>query len=858
MNKHFYSGSVISLLMFLFSMLTFKSSAQTNTFPATGPVGIGTLTPASGTLLHIDGGGLLMTGTIGSTPIAGGGTRLMWIPAKAAFRAGLVGGTEWDDANIGLYSFAGGAGNIASGPSSFAVGGGNTASGSGATAFGGSNIASGTSSTAFGDNNTASGISSVAFGSTSTASGDYSIAFGNGTKASGWGSTAFGDNTTASGSTSTAFGQANRAAADNSTAYGTFNSISNTADFSTAYGSSNTASAKYATVFGNLNTITKDYATCFGYQNNANGQYSTVYGTGNNASGEFATSFGLSNNATGYCSTVYGDGNTASGQFSTCFGDQNTATADYSTALGESNTATGEFSFVSGMSNKANSFNAFVTGQNNTAQSYNAFVTGQYNIDNGDPSNWVLTDPLFIVGNGLSDAAKNNAVTVLKNGNVGINKIAPQTSLDVNGTGSFTGFRLGTTSTNGYVLTSDNTGLGTWQPASGAQWSIQDSMLTSSSDVRIAGKLHVGNSSLVLDGAATGSTTGNEIYNDGKTLGKVDLVIQSCSTNLAGNTVLHSNAGNTGRVQIGPTPTIQPAQTASRLSVYNSSNNPLSFVAPVAYFQANDDAHGFFYNMSLLKPNYLLESNVSNGPITTNLFSISNLGKTVIGHANSAGVMLDVQGGGATIQGNVLIGKTTSTYKLDVAGPISSSGSVSGFSVGSSATDLTPNNTPWYGLGMSNTTLSGEGQTAVQIAGYGGLTFKTRGTQFTAGADMTIQNGKVLIGTTCLPPAGSPYKLAVNGTIVCKEINVELPNASGCFPDYVFEKDYKLTPLHELEKFIAANKHLPEIPSAKEVEENGMKMGEMNVLLLKKIEELTLHLIEQDKKIKELQIKINQ
>jgi hypothetical protein len=122
MIKHFYPRLLIASLMLLLSMLTFKSSAQTNTFPATGPVGIGTVTPASGTLLHIDGGGLLMTGTIGSTPIAGGGTRLMWIPAKAAFRAGSVSSIEWDDASIGLNSFALGSNNTASGSSSSVFG----------------------------------------------------------------------------------------------------------------------------------------------------------------------------------------------------------------------------------------------------------------------------------------------------------------------------------------------------------------------------------------------------------------------------------------------------------------------------------------------------------------------------------------------------------------------------------------------------------------------------------------------------------------------------------------------------------------------------------------------------------------
>ena len=100
------------------------------------------------------------------------------------------------------------------------------------------------------------------------------------------------------------------------------------------------------------------------------------------------------------------------------------------------------------------------------------------------------------------------------------------------------------------------------------------------------------------------------------------------------------------------------------------------------------------------------------------------------------------------------------------------------------------------------------------------------------------------IGTT------SPTnKLEVNGKIRSKEVIVE---ATG-WPDYVFETDYDLPTLAEIEAYINTHKHLPEIPSAKEIEENGLTLGEMNALLLKKIEELTLHIIEQEKRIKKLE-----
>ncbi|TCC87304.1 hypothetical protein EZ428_21635 [Pedobacter frigiditerrae] len=115
-----------------------------------------------------------------------------------------------------------------------------------------------------------------------------------------------------------------------------------------------------------------------------------------------------------------------------------------------------------------------------------------------------------------------------------------------------------------------------------------------------------------------------------------------------------------------------------------------------------------------------------------------------------------------------------------------------------------------------------------------------------ADAKLTVQpDGNVGIGT--MTPN---EKLAVNGKIRAKEIRVE-PNPAT-WPDYVFEADYKIVTLEELEHYVKTNKHLPEMPTAKEVGVNGLELGEMNRLLLKKVEELTLLLIEQAKEVKQL------
>nr|WP_319571003.1 hypothetical protein [uncultured Draconibacterium sp.] len=100
------------------------------------------------------------------------------------------------------------------------------------------------------------------------------------------------------------------------------------------------------------------------------------------------------------------------------------------------------------------------------------------------------------------------------------------------------------------------------------------------------------------------------------------------------------------------------------------------------------------------------------------------------------------------------------------------------------------------------------------------------------------------IGTT--NPFG--WELAVNGKIRAKEVKVETN-----WSDFVFENDYNLPTLDEVETQIKEKKHLKDIPSAKEVEENGIFLGEMDSKLLQKIEELMLYTIQQEKKIRELE-----
>ncbi|WP_212002676.1 hypothetical protein [Chitinophaga sp. HK235] len=130
----------------------------------------------------------------------------------------------------------------------------------------------------------------------------------------------------------------------------------------------------------------------------------------------------------------------------------------------------------------------------------------------------------------------------------------------------------------------------------------------------------------------------------------------------------------------------------------------------------------------------------------------------------------------------------------------------------------------------------------------------TVGTRYVLGGtygDIAVRNGNVGIGSY-----NPQAKLAVDGTIMAKRVKVT-QNAAE-WPDFVFHPDYALPSLDSTAAFITENRHLPGIPSAQQIAQNGLDLGEMNKLLLQKVEELTLHLIQQKGENEALKARVEQ
>ncbi len=460
-----------------------------------GNVGIGISAPSA--LLHTSGSGtgegnVLFEGALkysppGDVPASGAGTRMMWYPDKAAFRAGDVDGLQWDKDSIGRWSVAMGYGTKAKGEYSFATGEYSNASGGASTALGFLTIASGQGSTALGNQANALGGSSTAMGYYAKALNEYSTSIGAFATASGFCSTAMGESITAPSAWETVIGRYNEEYAGFSPANWM------PADRLFVVGNGTGSEAR-----SNALTILKNGNTGIGTIPNTNALLHTN-GTGTSGgnilfSGQYKTPAGLppaTGSGTrmmwypdkaafraGHVSGTHWDKDNM-GDYSVAMGNNSQASGAYSTALGYNTTASGGYATAMGIATSATGRYAVSMGESTTAPSANETVIGRWNSDYTplDVLFWNPADRLFVVGNGTASNVRSNAMTILKNGNTGIGTETPNEKLEVNGNIHLSGadrtifnrsnnyLALGTNNTERIRITNTgNVGIGTISP----------------------------------------------------------------------------------------------------------------------------------------------------------------------------------------------------------------------------------------------------------------------------------------------------------------------------------------------------------------------------------------------------------
>lgn len=203
--------------------------------------------------------------------------------------------------------------------------------------------------------------------------------------------------------------------------------------YSFASGLNTKAKGISSTAMGYFTFATAEYSTAMGYFSEATGSSSTAMGYGTEATGSYSISMGNNTEANGSASTAMGNSTAATGSSSTAMGTYTEATGHSSTAMGYFTEATGSFSTAMGNATQATGISSTAMGDETVSRSFASVAIGRYNdsIISSSPTNWVSTDPVFMIGNGTADNARSNALVVLKNARTGINTSSPQAMLHV-------------------------------------------------------------------------------------------------------------------------------------------------------------------------------------------------------------------------------------------------------------------------------------------------------------------------------------------------------------------------------------------------------------------------------------------
>jgi hypothetical protein len=330
-----------------------------------------------------------------------------------------------------------------------------------------------------------------------------------------------------------------------------------------------------------------------------------------------------------------------------------------------------------------------------------------------------------------------------------------------------------------------------------------------------------------------------------------------CFQSYAQNTYPWPNSGNVGvgtaspngRLQVGATGSTTAAEGlylgGADAYLYRSGVNMISTPANITAGRiaigsnANLAGNQLYMNGGASS---VLEIDLNSGGYSRTVFAENNTAKYLIGYNQSGDTKLGIYDYGSGTwsttwyNGNVGINATSPSARLQVGDLVSGTESLL---IGNTGGFIAQNTSG------TNYALS---YTSADKLNFG---FNTMITAPVAPVMTLLSNGNVGIGTT--DPQG--YKLAVNGTAIAESMKIKL---HGAWPDYVFSPDHRVLSLGELATYVSTHRHLPEVPVAAEVEKDGIDLGRMNKILLQKIEELTLYLIEQNKAITEQKKEIRQ
>ena len=341
-----------------------------------------------------------------------------------------------------------------------------------------------TSAGSFGYNASASGATSVAIGpgATTGVDGTNAGSFGYGAAANGANSVAVGYGAITSGPDASAFGKSASASGSTSMALGTNSIASGTNSVSIGYSSD--ATNTYSVAMGYNAQSTGQYATAVGYNSQANGSKSISIGAYYNYTYYRFTydpithrfifrpyTVTKNNVSNGDYSVAIGNGNTST-DGGTTLGSNNSATGTGALALGHSNVSDSTFSVAIGSGNYSRGYNAFAIGEGVYAEAANSVVLGTNNITSTDynRTDWVETDPLFVIGNG-GGGSQSNALFIAKNGNTTItgNLYVTGSISSYSGTGDNLGNHILSQNlrTNGYYISNDGGNEGIWVNTNG-------------------------------------------------------------------------------------------------------------------------------------------------------------------------------------------------------------------------------------------------------------------------------------------------------------------------------------------------------------------------------------------------------